>query len=172
MDYKKIVYDTAISEGASPAFAKIIVAQLQHESADFKSNVFKKNNNANGMKVPSRRKSPFIAGKGTQPPGNEGKTPYARFNSLQDNVRDLFHWLKYNKVPFKSITTVSAYAEELRKRSYMGNTEAGKKIYIAGLSRYLKKIADDITKGPTPGEAAGGMAVIGIIIFSLLFFLK
>lgn len=139
-NFQKIVYDTAKGQGANDMFAKIIVSQLGHESADFKSNVFLKNNNANGMKVPSKRKSPYIAGSGTKPPSNEGKTPYARFASLEDNVKDLFLWLTYNKIDHKTITGVEDYAERLRQRSYMGNTEAGKKIYIAGLSRRFKAL--------------------------------
>ena len=142
---EQTVYDTAISEGATDTLARIILAQVKHESANFSSNVFKRNNNPMGMKMPSKRKTVWIAGAGTKPPGNEGATPYARYNSLADAIHDLFNWLHYNKIPVNEIQSVSQYSELLRQRSYMGNTETAKKIYIAGLSKWMKEIGGAVS---------------------------
>lgn len=161
--YDNIVYDTARDEGASDIFAKIILSQLKHESSNFTSRVFKLNNNPMGMKFPSKRKSPYISGKGTKPPGNEGATPYAKYNSLSDAVRDLFHWLSYNGIDTSNIQTVEDYSERLRQRGYMGNTQEAKRIYIAGLSRYLKSLS-----GATLG---GGSILILFVALSAIIYL-
>lgn len=147
---EQAVIDTAISEGAKEDFARIVLAQFKHESSNFKSNVYKKNNNPMGMKVPYKRKSPFIAGAGTKPPSNEGATPYARFRNIQDATRDLFHWLRYRNIDFTKIDNVEDYSEKLRQKSYMGNTQAAKKIYIAGLSRWLKSMSGYISSSTFP----------------------
>lgn len=162
---EEIVYKTATAQGATDTFARIVIAQMKHESANFTSNVFLRNNNPMGMKMPSKRKSPYIARAGTQPPGNEGATPYARYNSLSDATKDLFHWLNYKGIKWASIKTVSDYAEQLRRASYMGNTQEAKQIYIAGLTRYLNGIA-----GKVAGQGSGLILLlaVGITIFLLI----
>lgn len=159
---QKTVYDTAISEGASPLFAKTIVAQTMHESANFSSNVYKKNNNPMGMKMPSVRKSPYILGPGTKPPGNEGATPYAKYASLKDAIRDLFNFYRYNKYnfDFSKDITVNDFSERLRQKSYFGNTLAAKQIYIAGLTNNLKKLGE----GLGGVKKSGGAVMIGLLI--------
>jgi hypothetical protein len=156
--YEQTVYSTAIAEGASDSFARILIAQLKHESADFTSHVFKTDNNPMGMKMPSVRKTPYIAGKGLQPPGKEGATPYAHYNNLSDAVKDLFNWLNYNKINWKVITSVPVYAELLRQKSYMGNTQEAKNIYIAGLTRYLNGVL---------GKVSGANSFVILFIIAL-----
>ncbi len=150
----KIVFDTAIAAGINPDTAKLLLAQMMHESANFTSNVYKANLNPMGMKLPSIRKDPYIAGPGTQPPGNEGKTPYARYTSLPNAVRSLLNWLSYNKIDPNKISGINDYAEKLRQRSYFGNTQSAKAIYVAGLTNNLKKIGPLAAGAVTTGVSA------------------
>jgi len=157
------VYRTALSEGASDTFARIVLSQMVHESANFTSNVFKQNNNPLGMKVPSVRKSPYILGAGTNAPANEGKTPYARFASLADATRDLFHWLRFNKIDFKNISTPDQYAAVLKQKGYYGDTQ---KNYTNALTRFFSQLSDVAFTG-------GGVGVLIFVVASvaLLFYL-
>lgn len=164
------IYNVAIENGKDDRFSRIVISQLKHESGNFTSNVFKKNNNPMGMKMPSKRKSPYIAGKGTQPPGNEGATPYARYNSLEDAVRDLFHFFQFNGYNFDRVNSANnekdaivEYAEEMRKHGYMGNSQTAKNIYIAGLSNWFKRISN-------LSPAAGSIGILVFIVLVVLFF--
>lgn len=150
------VLKAAVKEGATNAFAQLVLTQMMHESADFTSNVYKRNNNPMGMKVPRVRKSPYILGSGTKAPSNEGSTPYARFASLTDAVKDLFHWLRYNKIRFNEMETIKQYVEALRSKSYFGDSASGAKIYTAGLINNFKKL------GVKAIEAAGKIADVTI----------
>lgn len=154
------VYNTAKSEGASDTFAKIVLSQFVHESGNFTSNVFRKNNNPLGMKVPSKRKSPYILGAGTSAPTNEGSTPYARFASLADATRDLFHWLRYNKIDFSKIYSPAEYASILKSKGYYGDTEAN---YSNALSRFFNQFRNATFPG-------GGIAIVIFLVVAITLF--
>jgi len=170
------VLQAAVNEGATNAFAQLVLTQMMHESADFTSNVYKRNNNPMGMKVPRLRKSPYILGAGTKAPTNEGPTPYARFASLTDAVKDLFHWLRYNKIKFNEISTISQYVAALKSKSYFGNSDSGAKIYVAGLINNFRKLgvkaiqaAGSIADTTIPGS---GSAILLIVVgLAVLYFL-
>ena len=87
----QIIYDVAISEGFNPTAAKLIVAQARFESADYSSNVFKKNLNTSGMKFIGQP----LATRGTPAPANEQRCGggcdsdyYAKFRSVEDSAKD------------------------------------------------------------------------------------
>jgi len=50
MNYDQLIYDAALKGGFNPTSAKLVVAQAKHETCNYTSNVFKKNNNLFGMK--------------------------------------------------------------------------------------------------------------------------
>ena len=63
---------------------------MKLESANFKSNVYRRNNNPFGMHVPSRR--PFL---GTRGSGSEySGMYYARYKSLYEALQDYKLWQK------------------------------------------------------------------------------
>jgi len=172
------VLKVAVNEGASNAFAQIVLTQMMHESADFTSNVYKKNNNPMGMKVPRVRKSPYILGAGTGAPSNEGPTPYARFASLSDAVKDLFHWLKYNKIKYNQLTNIQDYVAALKSKSYFGSSDSGAKIYTAGLINNFKKLGVKITQAaqsiadaalPGGGSILPIALLIGVFVIAFLY---
>ena len=113
-----------------------IVAQAAHESAGFKSKLFKLNFNAFGMKLPKRRPT-TATGPGIQPPSSEGATPYAAYKSLEDSVADLNIWLQYNKIPWTKINSESDYAGFLFKKGYFGDTFDN---YLKGLRYWMSRI--------------------------------
>lgn len=170
---QKIAYDTFISEGVNSETAKILVAQMMHESKNFTSNVFKTDNNPMGMKVPKTRETLAIGPGKTKAPGKNGDIgSYAKFNSLEDAAKDLLLWHKANKIDINNYNTPELYSEVLRSKNYMGQTEQAKNIYIAGLRNNLKTIKlddggeiDPITgkeKGPTLNGAVNkGTDVFG-----------
>ena len=75
------IYNTAVQQGFNPIAAKLIVAQARFESADYTSNVFKKNNNTSGVKYIGQKN----ATQGTlSPEGNY----YAKYDTVQDSLND------------------------------------------------------------------------------------
>lgn len=163
---QQIVYD--IAKAGKVAKPELIVAQMMHESQNFTSHVYKANNNPMGMKMPSKRKSPYILGPGTKPPPKEGPTPYAKYASLGDSAKDLLHYLAFNKVTTPAnIDSVEHYAEALRAYGYMGKSQSGKAIYVAGLNNNLKKLGATL-QGGTKANKNGLGTIAGIFIVLLL----
>ena len=109
-----------------------VVAQAKLETANFTSNVFLKNKNYFGMKMPRVRPTVAIAG-GLKAPSNEGATPYANYASESDSVTDLMLWFDYTKFP-TSVNSVDDYARELKKRNFFGSTEIS---YVKNLKFWL-----------------------------------
>jgi uncharacterized FlgJ-related protein len=135
-NYDQIIYDTAIAQGFNPKAAKLIVAQARFESADYKSNVFKNNNNTSGIKYIGQKN----AVRGTlSPEGNH----YAKFNTIQDGLNDKIVRL-YN-IPMRGVTPqqlkdstdATEFANLLKKRGYYG---ASASEYANGLKSKLLKI--------------------------------
>lgn len=146
MDIDQMIYNTAIANGFNPQAAKLVVAQARFESADYTSNVFKKNNNTSGIKYIGQKN----ATQGTlSPEGNY----YAHFNTIQDCINDkivrLYNITMGGVSPqqLKDSTDAKEFATLLKKRSYYGNTKYGttqadKDIsnYSSGLNNKLLKV--------------------------------
>ena len=122
--------------------AFVVLAQAMYESNNFQSNVFAKNNNAFGMKMLTKRKSPFISGAGTKPPSNEGATPYAKYASLEMSVADVIHRHTYFKINWSSIASTNDFVSWLASTGYFGYTPAASavNIYKAGMQARYNQI--------------------------------
>lgn len=136
MNYDQIIYDTAIKQGFNPTAAKLIAAQARFESADYTSNVFKKNNNTSGIKFIGQAN----ATQGTlSPEGNY----YAKYNTVQDGVNDkivrLYNITMRGVTPkqLKDSTDATQFANLLKQRGYYGSSASE---YAAGLKSKLLKI--------------------------------
>lgn len=81
-----------------------IFKHAQRESGNFKSRIFKTQNNAFGMRLAKRRKT--LA--------NDRKKGYAVYSEWYDSVYD--YWLWYEKKPIQPKDSWGAY---LRSRNYM-----------------------------------------------------
>lgn len=164
-EIKNRIYAQAIFKGASKDVARCIVAQSEHETGVWTSNVFKTNNNCFGMRMPSIRKSPYIIGAGTKPPASEGPTPYAHYASIEDSVSDLFEWFKYNHVNLSAISTPEQYDAMLSSKGYHAQAQT---IYTAALIRYFNELKSFVFSNPT-----NGIAILVLIIgVAILFYHK
>jgi len=142
----QIIYDVAISEGFNPTAAKLIVAQARFESADYSSNVFKKNLNTSGMKFIGQP----LATRGTPAPANEQRCGggcdsdyYAKFRSVEDSAKDkisrLYNITMRGVTPqqLKNVNNADEFASLLKKRGYYGAPENQ---YAAGLKAKVLRI--------------------------------
>lgn len=140
------ILSTAISEGVPKEKAPLIVAQARHETGNYTSRLFRTSNNLFGMKVPRRRPAPHIAGPSpVNAPKSEGETPYAQYRSVQDSVKDLIMWHKYNRIDWSRINSPEQYAQFLKSKGFYGDTIVN---YLKGLRSGLKRIAATITENP------------------------
>lgn len=130
------IYNTAIEQGFNPIAAKLIVAQARFESADYTSNVFKKNNNTSGVKFIGQKN----AVQGTlSPEGNY----YAKYNTIQDSLNDKIVRLYNIKMrgvspeQLKNAKDATEFANLLKQRGYYGSLASE---YAAGLRSKLLRI--------------------------------
>lgn len=144
--YDQTIYDVAISQGFTPTAAKLVVAQARFESADYSSNVFKKNFNTSGMKYIGQP----LATRGTPAPANEQRCGggcdsdyYAKFRSVEDSAKDkisrLYNITMRGVTPqqLKNVTSADEFANLLKKRGYYGAPENQ---YANGLRAKLLRI--------------------------------
>jgi LPXTG-motif cell wall-anchored protein len=136
MSIDQQIYNAAIEQGFRPTAAKLIVAQARFESADYTSNVFKRNNNTSGVKFIGQKN----AVQGTlSPEGNY----YAKYNTIQDSLNDkivrLYNIRMRGVTPeqLKNARSADEFANLLKQRGYYGSSEAG---YAAGLKSKLLRI--------------------------------
>ncbi len=112
------------------AYVDYVIAQAKHESANFTSNVYKQNNNAFGMKVPSVR--PFAGYQGTKAPDGGY---YAAYDNDTRSFDDLLKWMRFTHFP-TNLQSVEEYAQALKQRSY----------FTASLDSYTKALKSWLAK--------------------------
>jgi len=141
----RMIINVATQEGVPAEKSPIIAMQARHETANYTSNVLKQANNLFGMKMPSIRPKTFILGPSSIVMKSEGSTPYAAYSSLENSVRDLVAWHKYNKTDWNKITGIDSYSRYLKSKGYYGSTID---IYIRGLKNAAKKMSAIISANP------------------------
>ena len=130
------IYNTALQQGFTPTAAKFVVAQARFESADYKSSVFKNNNNTSGIKFIGQ---PNATRGSLSPEGNY----YARFNTVQDSVNDkiarIYNITMRGVTPtqLKNSESVDDFARLLKQRGYFTDTLSN---YTSGLKAKLLKV--------------------------------
>lgn len=148
------IYNTAINEGVNPLVSSFIVSQSGHETFGFSSMLFQRANNAFGMTVPNKRKSPYILGADKKQP--DGNSIYAKYSDIEDSVKDLIHWFKYNKINLNDIKTLDEYATILKSKGYYG---ANYNVYINGMKLYFNQFVSFLKQNNLPI-----MFLIGILL--------
>lgn len=115
------------------ALLPYIVAQAKHETANFTSAVYRKNNNMFGMKNGNVLGPGELVGT-MSPEGNTYAAYYTDFNSLEDLLR----WFDAKKMP-TTVDDAEGYARAVTDRGYLGYypTPAMVANYIAGIKRWL-----------------------------------
>ncbi len=138
-EISSLIYATAFGEGMPANMCTLIVAQSKHETADFTSNAFIKNNNGFGYKyVPGGK---YQSGAGITSTEHD---PYAKYDSLENSVKEICAWIRRREHEMKfpadlsSITTPTQYATLLKQCGYFGDPVGN---YIAGLTHYLNNVA-------------------------------
>jgi len=163
MNIDQLIYNTAIEQGFNPTAAKLIAAQARFESNDYKSNVFKKNNNTSGIKFIGQPN----AVRGTLSP--EGDY-YAHFNTIEDSINDkivrLYNINMRGVTPkqLKDSTDATEFANLLKQRGYYGSSASE---YASGLRVKLLKI--NVLELIQNGRNYGFIILIGI---GLYFYIK
>ncbi|MCW3106621.1 MAG: hypothetical protein JWQ09_1127 [Segetibacter sp.] len=164
-DFKNGATNALRSKGLTNAgaerIANYITAQAQHESANFTSNNYMKNNNAIGMKNPSIRKSKFIVG--------VGSNGYAQYPNDAACAADLVEWLVYNKANISNFTSLRKYVDFVGSHHYF---EDSRDRYYAGVNRFYGEVgqpSETIAGGvPQGGKAVIVVGAAALIIWSAL----
>lgn len=167
------ILDTAYNAGVPWLNCKLIAAQAWHESGNFTSNVYKQNNNAFGMKMPSVRSKKYIAGPGTPAPSSEGGGFYARYESLKNSVLDVISLYQYNKVDWSKVATPADFAAWLKLKGYYGDTQANYQNSLINYSAKMSNILQPVT-APTSQKKKLywwiGAAVVFVAVTIFLIF--
>lgn len=103
---------------------KYIIAQSKVESANYTSDLFKRSNNAFGMKNATSRYQ-----LGFQVPSDQ----YRHYNSLLDSIQDFEFYLDYVGFP-SSVPGIEAYAGNLKRLNYF---ESDLEDYTRALKSWL-----------------------------------
>lgn len=155
----KIIFDTAIEEGLTPLLASFMVAQAEHESALYSSQVFLSCNNAYGYKYVGQS----LAVACRQAPEDELK--YAGYKDVSDSAREVARWIKKRMSQFESVTTPEEYAIVLERNGYFGGNLSVYQKAIATFWYPIKGMVNTaVTKYPTE------TVLTGIAFFSLVGF--
>ncbi len=101
------VYYLLIENGFTPKQARFITAQAGHETGNFKSRLFKENNNMFGMKNASLR-----------PNKQSGvKNGYGYYTNLENNIKDFA--LYYDYFLYKrEYESIESYIKALKEKGY------------------------------------------------------
>ena len=152
-----IIFNKAKQRGLPDLVAKNLVAQARYESNDYKSNVFKQNNNLFGYKYVGQAN----ATAGTPAPRSEWTNSnvtqyYAKYKSVEDSANEVINWLyrRENEGKFKvsDLITADKYAAALKSGGYYGQTAYE---YAQGLLAKYKNILI---------SAATGVSVFSLIV--------
>ena len=142
-------------KGLPDALASLLVAQANHETGRFSSNIFIQGNNAFGYThVPGGRYQ-------LPEPGRiaDNGQPAAKYANVEDSVREIVDWIyrrvKEGKFPanLDSIQTPAQYAQLLKNAGYYGDTLSN---YQRGLQQFFKVVKEN----PVPS---------GLLILVLLY---
>jgi uncharacterized FlgJ-related protein len=161
---QQVVYNTAIDCGLTDTQARIIVGQATTESAHFASKVFNDDNNAFGMKYPSKRPTTYIAGKSNITMTSEGTTPYAHYDSLEDSVKDvILGLLPYDGIDWSTITTPDQYTAFLVSKGYYPASEQ------TSYTNDIVSIMQDIETTVKNNPVATGLITVALLIVGAFF---
>lgn len=143
--------------GLPSSLANLLVAQSQHETGNYSSNIFRTGSNAFGYSYyegsPWQLPEPGIVA--------DNGSASAKYKSVADSTKEIVDWIyrrvREGKFPANlgTITTPEQYAELLKSAGYYSDSVAN---YTAGMKRFFKAV--------TIGGA--GFLVLGIALYFLL----
>jgi len=139
LDNLKLIEDTAIADGIPKTLAMLIAAQSVHETGNFTSSAFTKDNNGFGYKYVEGAKWQ-VQDKGIT--SSEGDN-YAKYENIEDSVHELTAWIKRRQAEGKfpqdlnTITNPDIYAKLLKNDGYYGDAES---VYASGIHKTFDKM--------------------------------
>lgn len=133
MTTEERVYRAAIDLDVPKSLALLIVAQSKHETGNYTSNAFHKDNNLFGYKYVGQK----LATPGIK---SSESDRYAHYTSIENSVTELVNWIgrRINEGKFPSmckIKTQEHYASLLKSAGYFGAPQIE---YVNGLNRWYK----------------------------------
>lgn len=156
----KKVLQALINAGAKPDVIPFLMSQVAHETGDFDSPVFNKDNNASGIIYIGKPTKQLNATKGTKRKASEGGN-YAKFNTLTDWAKDYLRII--GTAPSKA-TNIVEYAKLLKARGYYTDTLEN---YTKALQDHMAQLTADGLTNPPKGS---GLVVMALAILVILFF--
>lgn len=123
-----VAVDSLQKHGYDDRLAKMIVAQAKHETGNFKSAVFKRDNNLFGMNHPVKRET---VSRGKDSVG------YAVYDSWQDSVEDLVLWFNAKEMPKEGFEDVRGYVAYIKSKGYFTDSFTN---YYAGVQRFFNTL--------------------------------
>jgi hypothetical protein len=170
INYDQEIYNGAITGGATPALAKLLVAQARFESGNYSNSQTKNNNNIFGFKY--SKNSPYAKVGNISPEGDA----YAHYDTLQDAILDyISRWMsltskeggsrlqEFNKIQEGDTTT---YANKLKGYGYFGATAAQ---YASGLNSSIRRI--NVVAFYFNNKNAIDYGAIGAVIIGLTYYI-
>ncbi len=157
--YDKVIYETGIEEGLTPLLSSFMVAQANHESASYTSDVFERCNNGYGYKYVGQA----LATACSKAP--EDSLHYAKYESVADSAREVARWIKRRMSQFENVKTPEEYAIVLEKNGYFGGNLS---IYQNAMNKFWYPIKGmmNVALNKYPTETL----LTGVTFFSLLGF--
>jgi len=110
---------------------RYLIAQAKLESANFTSNLYRKNNNVMGMGHATKGRAASQLGINSGI-GHEGMTMQKYRNDTQ-SIRDMFDWYRFTRFPSR-VRDPEQYVAELKKRGYFSLSESA---YLNRLREWL-----------------------------------
>lgn len=148
----------------STVLAKFIVAQAGHETGNFTSDAFKRNNNIAGYKpYPTSLWQVY-------PIPATANQKYGYFPSIENSAYEVADWLGRRQAAFEQVNTVADYAVALRNTNYYTDTVGN---YTSGLGFYFSSLFKDA--GDSVGALLSGenkkVDVMTIILTTVIGFI-
>lgn len=127
---------------------KLMTAIAAHETGNFKSDIYIKNHNAFGMKMPTKRKTIAV----------KELNGYAYYNSIEDSIRDWLLWWEYHNIDPGSFKNVTEIVNAMKEKQYFEASLTGYRKAVQGHFNVLDPqiegyIKQTINKAPLfPGK--------------------
>ena len=128
-----LIYGVLVIAGFSERLARYICAQAAHETGDFKSKIFRLNNNLFGMKVPKIRKTTALY----------ESNGHAVYENPESSVQDFIIYWKAQNYPM-DFNSPDLFVEAIHKRGYF---EADIREYKKGVNFFYNKYFNETEPG-------------------------
>jgi hypothetical protein len=149
--------------GVNANILPFLVAQVAHETGNFKSKLLADHNNGSGITWINNPKIQKNASKG-RPLPEDARYFYAKFDTLQDWAIDHVRVLKRGTKPIEA-TNVDDFVDRLKANKYF---TAPIEVYKKAVNKFYNQFKNIL---PSPGAAGagGGIIVIALIAVFLLY---